>query len=357
MLTNCFICWDQNQWVSWHGTNVEVSSLSSPAMLWPFWFFDRTNICDVRVAGLLDLLTFHTFELTDPLGSLVYCICIATSQRWWMHCLYLCNNLQLQHMLCRAAELLRIPGRGDMLRRCNLQAPLCSHHGQIPRLSAGVVASDQHLLQATMRWLSWIYDEGWRTAVQTWWNCYAMQELLMIHYFVHCQDVIYCKLIQIHLYTTLQNIDICSNFKILMWCCISYVYIYIPFSKFYRLMFFILVTCSGKLPIINPWRSLPYAVTCPGWRSSQMLPVTSSHRWHLVWNRACCYLDNLWYRTRTIPSCISLLKGTCMSWRMDSWWRLCLQNLLLESWNFMVPFLQDCEFVAAGFICCILLCW
>lgn len=51
------------------------------------------------------------------------------------------------------------------------------------------------------------------------------KELLMIHYFVHCQDVIYCKLI--HLYTTLQNIDICSNFKILMWCCISYVYIYI----------------------------------------------------------------------------------------------------------------------------------
>ena len=92
-----------------------------------------------------------------------------------------------------------------------------------------------------------------------------------------------------------------------------YIYIHIPFSKSYRLMFLILVTCSGKLPIINPWRSLPYAVTCPGWRSSQMLPVTSSHRWHLVWNRACCYLDNLWYRTRTIPSCISLLKGTCMS--------------------------------------------
>lgn len=23
----------------------------------------------------------------------------------------------------------------------------------------------------------------------------------------------------------------------------------------------------------------------------------------------------------------------------------------------MVPFLQDCEFVAAGFVCCIVLCW
>ena len=111
---------------------------------------DRTNICDMRVSGLSDLFAW----------LLVYCIA-ALARVMNVLYVFVCQYGIATHVMLSCSAWL--PGRGDVLRRCNLQASFCSHHGQIPRLSAGVVASDQHLLQAPMRWLSWIYDEGWGT--------------------------------------------------------------------------------------------------------------------------------------------------------------------------------------------------